>query len=463
MQGGACVEEGSSPPLPCDPSQAGAGERLPTPGAAAVGQGGDPWDVPKWCRVPPFEAPPSRTQAKATGRAAAVAAAQAAMRAGLSSPGVPPPELEAPRGLEATLAAHPRLGSLARTLERVLELPPVEPPPPEPARPLTPELQRLEQYGQELAERPPAPPDTYAAPQPKPPQLTRSQRRQVAKEKQAARALKRRNAYIDKMKAKGISEDACPPECPLPLYQLAQSILCDHHGRRTVGILEEEARQRSGFHLGLLRDVLKGKLDLRSYRDRELVATFVLLYRLGRRVQRKDGWCLLVQGYSLSWLAGVLHTPGKPEERRHRSQLGGGGRKHEAQRTAAYAQRWGDGYARKRNVTNRAPVLQRLRDGGVLYAQQVSWEDAAPFERDTRGETDPKRKHTRNRYWLQGLSLQTLRRERSKTSPVHVKTAQIFDAHLARFQALEAYGQEWVTALRHALERRHEAQPQAPE
>jgi hypothetical protein len=257
------------------------------------------------------------------------------------------------------------------------------------------------------------------------------------------------------MKAKGIDGDAVPPECPLPLYQLVQSILMDVHGRRVVRILEDEARDRSGFHLGLLRDVLASKLDLRRYEDRELIAAFVLLYRLAERTHRKGGWCFVVRGFSLSWLAGVLHRPGRPESRRHRSQLGGGGRRSPERTELARTARWGAEYTPRRRNVNKPGVLQRLRDGGVLYAQQLAWQDAAPFERDTRGEDSEKYQHTRNRYWLQGLSLRSKHVRAGKGAPSPLQR-EVIDTERTRVQYVEAYGQEWVTLLRNALERRHE-------
>jgi hypothetical protein len=393
--------------------------------------------------------------------AAAIAAAQTAWAGPTKHPELLTPDV--PKGAR---------GALARAAERLgtaIALPAPEPP-------LAAELDRqraeledewaeLERYGSELADKPGAPPDEYPAAVKRPPLDTRT-RKQRKQELAQQRAERRRDKFIARMAAKGISPSACPPECPMPVYQVGQAILSDWTGIRTVGILEEEERARSGFALGRVRDVLGGALDLRCYEHREVIAAFVVLQRLAVRVERKGEWCYLVRGFSLEWLRGVLHFPGNPSNRRHRSQLGGGGRRKPEQRAAAYARRWGEladprwvNHQRRRNVTQRAPVLQRLRDGGVLYAQQMSWDDCAPWERDTRGEHDPKfRTHTRNRYWLRGLNLGTLRRARSERSRTKVAPV-VFDELLASFQAMQAYGSEWVRQLRAALEHRRDNAP----
>jgi hypothetical protein len=286
---------------------------------------------------------------------------------------------------------------------------------------------------------------------------TRKERKQAQRE---ARAARRTQKYLARMAERGISPAECPPECPLEVYQMVQTILGDHHSRKTVRLLEEFERQRSGFSLALLREALGGKLDLRAYEDREVVAAFLVLYRLAERKDRKGEWCYLATGWSLSWLAGVMHYPGRPEARRHRSQLGGGGRREDKTRALARERRWGD-HVPRRKTPQRAPVLQRLRDAGVLYAQQLPYDEAQPTERDTRGAANPAFRHTRNRYWLRGLNLQTLKRARGRRSKVLVEPIT-FSHMQARFAALQAHGSEWVIQLRHALERRFAARDEAP-
>lgn len=302
-------------------------------------------------------------------------------------------------------------------------------------------------FGDEL----PPPPEFEFAP------TVSGSQRGVARQKQAERDAKRRARFVARCEADGIPPEAIPPDTPAYVYRMVQGILSDWTGKTTARALEREARARSGYAIALLRNAVGGDAaDFRDYGTRVVIAAALMLLSLAKRVKRKGRWTLLVSGHSVANIAACLHRPGDRSAVPTRNAIGGGGRKSPDRRVAALTARFERARARgawsvrsksrawDERITPQSsyqPVLQRLRDVGFLYAQQLPAQCVKAWERDSRA---GKQHHVRNRYWLACLSFPEMKRQRrGAPSPL---AGELLGMLQAEFRKLNAIGWDWIQA-----------------
>lgn len=277
----------------------------------------------------------------------------------------------------------------------------------------------------------------------------RSLKRGDARRKQEARDEASRLAYLDRCREKGIPEDAIPPHVPMSVYRMVQSIMGDRTGRKTVGWMELTARRMSGYPLALLRQGFGGEPNLRDERTRTIIATALMMMHLAVRVRRKGRWSRMVSGYGIECLRAVVHRAQWREKKLGRSAFGGGGRKTAEHRARAYTARWSTRTVKHgARPTSWKPVLQWLRDCGVLYAQQLPASCVKAWEKTT-GHTP----RVRNRYWIACVSWPDLARRAAVRGG---RLARMSDTLLGmlqeEFAALNGQGFEMLAALRQALD-----------
>lgn len=235
------------------------------------------------------------------------------------------------------------------------------------------------------------------------------ERRQRVKELQQQRReradRKWLDKFIDKQLASGVPLDAIPPNCQRTTYLMAQEILRD--SRASNGRAQKWIQRFADRFpwlcpaLAMIRDAALQPLDgggfLQDFSEaqpRRIVAEALTMIAEAEKTKKKGRFTLILRGFSVGALAGIVHTPGNTARKPHRNRVGGAGRKPELARTNAAARRWRDRDVRTtpERKTSRTD-LQRLRDSGFLYAQQLPASAVAVWERDTE-------QHVRNRYWL---------------------------------------------------------------
>lgn len=296
------------------------------------------------------------------------------------------------------------------------------------------------------------PPGDVVGPVPEPPGPSRRPRGSTigeARRKQAERDEAARLAYLDKMRERGIPDEAVPPHMPMSVYRMGQSVLADRTGRKTLGWMELTAKRMSGYPLALVRAGFGSDPDLRDPRVRTIIGTALVMLHLARRVRRKGRWSRLVSGHSVNNLRGAMHAPQCPDIRLGRTAFGGGGRKPAAHRDAAYRARWGSRAVKHgTRQTTWKPVLQFLRDCGFLYAQQLPPECVKAWEKTTGDKP-----RVRNRYWIACVSWPDLA-ERAAVRGGRMSSVKdtLLGMLQEEFNTLNGAAFDWIAKLRAATD-----------
>jgi hypothetical protein len=252
--------------------------------------------------------------------------------------------------------------------------------------------------------------------------LSQNERRERASRLQAARRAtadsKWIGNFVSKQLASGVKPDAVPPNCARTSYLMVQEILAD---KRATQCKAQVWIRRFGDRypwlcpaLAMIRDAALQPLesggflfDFSDDQARRIVAEGLFMLAEAEKTDKKGRFSLILKGFSIGSIAGVAHAPGNPKRQVHRNRIGGAGRKPEIARANAAAKRSAAALARgswtrggrpwqARTTPERRESrtdLQRLRDAGFLYAQQLPAAAVAVWERDSAA-------HVRNRYWI---------------------------------------------------------------